>query len=438
MRFRVLAGLLIVALASLTLSLIRGQDRPAPLPTIISGLPRPSEAPAIGEKAAPAAPPEHPAPPPAKRASPIRDLSRLTPLQQQLLLGGQSGADWLYRMHAVKGRFVPGYLPALKREMEGDHFLRQAGAACALARAARFTGEERYAARATQAVLALLDDTTLDPKDPQARYTSMPPIAVDRLASAALLVRAVSELPAAQKDLHDRAEQLCNYIRKQARPSGALGPPELMDEEESQSYPGLALHALLLHHKHRPAGWKLDLARKALPWYRTWWKAHKSMACIPSLTAACAEAFLATRDKAFAEFAFEMSDWLCSLQYTQIEPAHLLWYGGFRTAHEGRAMETAPTVQGAPFAAALVEACRVAREVGDVPCFVRFSEAAERCLQFLSTMQYTEANTQHFQLWYRRFLLGGFHASHQDGNLRIDYTQHAVVALFGYLEHVPR
>jgi vacuolar-type H+-ATPase subunit E/Vma4 len=57
-----------------------------------------------------------------------------------------------------------------------------------------------------------------------------------------------------------------------------------------------------------------------------------------------------------------------------------------------------------------------------------------RCLQFLVRLQYTDANTQHFEEWYRPRLIGGFHASTQDGNLRVDYTQHALSALATYLE----
>ena len=41
-------------------------------------------------------------------------------------------------------------------------------------------------------------------------------------------------------------------------------------------------------------------------------------------------------------------------------------------------------------------------------------------LQFVGRLQYTEGNTNHFAEWYRSRLVGGFHASQQDGNLRID------------------
>jgi hypothetical protein len=444
MRYRVLAILLLVATASLTLSLIRGQDGSPPPPAIITGGSPAKESLPIGKESArgsPALPTvENGAPttPPPPRPAP-RDLSRLTPLQQQMLLVSQRGADWLFRMNSDKGRFIPGYLPALKQEMEGDHYLRQAGAAAALARAARFIGEDGYRARATQAVLALLDDTVLDPTDSTARYTVMPPIAVDRIASAAALVMAICQLPSPQKDVADAVEQLCHYIHKQTRPSGVLAASDTAEkDEEGMLWSGQAAHALLLHHKQVPAGWKLDTARKALTAGRGWWKDHKSLAFASTYTPACAEAYLATKDRDFASFALEMSDWICDLQYTQIEPKRMLWYGGFMSHHAGRTVETPPTIDSAVCGEALVEASRIAREVGDVTHHQRYTEAAERCLQFLATLQYTEAGSQHFAKWYRPQLVGAFHASHQDGNLRIDYTQHAVSALLGYLEHVTR
>jgi hypothetical protein len=429
MRTRLLGLLALAAAAgSLTLSLIRGQqpsDPPAPA----------AKPPAAKE---PAAPEKSPAPDrEAPAAAVVRDPARLSPLQKQFLLSAQSGADWLYRMNGVKGRFLYGYLPALKAEMEGDHYLRQAGAAFALARAARFTGEERYAARATQAILALLDDTTTDPKDPSVRYTALPASAINRLGAAGLLVLAVNELPRPEADLLDRSEQLCNYIRRQARPDGSLDPGDAADADEAvNSYPGVALYALMRSQRHRPAPWKEPLVRKALAHYRAWWRGHKSLAFVPWQTAAYAEAFLQSRAREYADFVGEMNDWVCTLQYGQIDPRHMLWYGGFMGYADGRPVESPPTVGCAAYAEGLAEACRVARETGDVTRHHRYTEALEKCLQFLATLQYTEASTQHFADWYRERLVGAFHASHQDGNLRIDYTQHAVSALVQYLEHV--
>jgi hypothetical protein len=412
-------------------SLTQGQDGPPSDP------PRAKGRPAGPETLVPAS------------TSLARDPSKLTPLQQQLQHSARRGADWLYRMNGPDGRFVHGYLPALKTPMEGDHYLHQVGAAFALARAARFTGEERYAARATQAVLLLLGDTTVEGKDAQAvRFTRFSPAAINRLASAGLLVAAINELPAPEKDLLEQSEQLCNYIRRQQRADGSLhfteepsaGEKKAAEDSDGVSlHPGPALYGLMLSQRHRPAAWKTEAVRKALAYYRAWWKANKNPAFVPWQTAAYTEAFLQTKEAAFAEFVFEMNDWLCGLQYDRIDPRRPLWYGGFPEWADGRPAETAPGVASAACAEALAEACRAARQQQDGGVrFRRYGEALERCLQFVSTLQYTDANTQHFADWYRPALLGAFHASHQDGNLRIDYNQHAVCALVQYLTHVAR
>jgi hypothetical protein len=79
----------------------------------------------------------------------------------------------------------------------------------------------------------------------------------------------------------------------------------------------------------------------------------------------------------------------------------------------------------------------VTRQLGDLARHERYVPALERGLQYLATLQYTDSDTQHFAEWYRsERLVGGFHASHTDGNLRLDYNQHAISALVQYLRYV--
>jgi hypothetical protein len=361
-----------------------------------------------------------------------------------MYLSAQRGADWLHRANRPDGRFVYGYLPALHKPLEGDHYLRQVGAAFALARASRYTGDERHAAVARQAVLTLLLDTVTDPQNPKVRHTTFPSPAVNRLAAAGLLVLAVNELPSPGEDLLEQSEQLCAFIGRQQQPDGSLTytdaptDPRASDEDPDgiNYYPGEALYGLMRSQAHRPAAWKTDLVRKALAYYRPWWREHKNMAFVPWHTAAYAEAYVLTREQPFADFVNEMSDWLCELQYTPLDPRHPLWAGGFMGWVDGKPAPVAPQVNSASYAEGLAEACRVARKTGDLARYQRYREALERSLQFLATLQYTEANTTHFADWYRPVLLGAFHASHQDSNLRIDYTQHAVCALVQYLTFV--
>jgi hypothetical protein len=363
-----------------------------------------------------------------------------------MYLSASRGGDWLARANRSDGRFAYGYLPALKANLEGDHYLRQVGAAVALAREACFTGNERHAAIARQAILTLLLDTSVE--DGPIRHTTLPSTVVNRLAAAGLLVLAINELPSPGEDLLQQSEQLCAFIRQQQRPDGSLSyievqstategsPPIGEDPDGINYYPGEALYGLMRSQQRRPAAWKTTLVRKAVAYYFPWWRSHKNMALVPWHTAAYAEAYLLTKDQAFADAVYALSDWICSLQYVSLDPRHPFWIGGFMGWVDGKPTPTVPQVSSASYAEGLAEACRVARETGDVTRYKRYRESLERALQFLTTLQYTNANTQHFADWYRPTLLGGFFASHQDGNLRIDYTQHAVCAMIQYLSYV--
>jgi hypothetical protein len=427
MRIRRFVGLLLILAGGMTFSLIRGQEGSSP---------KQQDAPR------PAAPPQPIAPTTALTKESARRFSKLDAFAKEMLVSCQRGGQWLWRSNDAKGRFLHGFAPALNSVVNGDNYLRQAGAAFALARAARVLGEERYAARATQAILTLLDDTV--PEDNETRHTLLPSTIVNRLGSAGLLVLAINELPSPQPDLLDKSEQMCNWIRRQARADGSLRCNDASDstaanEDDADAindYPGLALFAVLRSQKHRPAQWKTDMARKAIAYYRWWWKNHRSMAFVPWQTAACAEAFVQTKEPAFAEFVYEMNDWLCGLQYDQLDPRRPLWNGGFMKSADGRAIDAPPTIESAMYAESLAEARRAARAGSDATRYQHYTEVLHRSLQFLVRLQYTDANTQHFEEWYRPRLVGGFHASTQDGNLRVDYTQHALSALATYLEEL--
>jgi hypothetical protein len=428
-----------------TWSLTRGEG-PADVPAVP---PPPDPASATPPPAAPSSKSD-PAPlVPAKSDTPAP--SGDFPLRPQIENSMRSGAEWLFRMNTVKGRFYPGWLPSVGRIMESNDYLCQAGAALALARAARAVRDkdvaERYAGRATQAVLALLDDTdTSKDGNTVLRHLRLP-TSINRLAAAGLLVAAIHELPSPQKDLLDRSDELCAFLRKNQREDGSLSWTEgdekvAADAEGNNLYPGIALYGLMRSQAHRPASWKSEVGRKALAYYAPWWRTHRTMNFVPWQTAAYTEAFLLTKEKPFADFVFEMNDWLCDMRYEniqKIDPSHFEWLGGFMSWADGKVLATAPDISSALYVESVAEACRAAREATDLSRHKRYSGALESSLQYVMTLQYTEANTQHFSAGYRETrLLGGFHNSHQDGDLRTDATQHAVCAMIQYLACVAR
>ena len=58
-------------------------------------------------------------------------------------------------------------------------------------------------------------------------------------------------------------------------------------------------------------------------------------------------------------------------------------------------------------------------------------------LQFLTGLQYTDANTQHFAEWYGGWS-AAFYVSHRMATFRIEHTPSALMALSLYLEYVVR
>ncbi len=389
-------------------------------------------------------PPSNPGPLASGRPPAKRDLAKFSLLDRQVYLAGQRGTEWLQRANRPDGRFVSGYLPDLRSPMEGDHYLQQVEGALALARAARYYQDAKAAALARQALLTLLLETMVDPKTPDVRHTTMPSTLINRLAAGGLLVAAIQELPEPGKDLIDQARQLNNYLFQRRRADGSLSflDPEVegkagIDPGGISHYTGPALYALVRGGQStgKPDLARLDVVRKAAGYYTRWWTEHKNLTMVPWHTAAYTEAYLATKEQPFADAVFAMNDWVCDLQYQQLDSRRPLWRGGFKNWRDGREVAEAPEAGSAALAESLVQAGRLARHLGDVRRWRRYQEAVEACFQFLTTLQYTDANTQHFASWYRPALVGAFHASHQDGNLRLDYTSHAVSALVLYLEN---
>jgi hypothetical protein len=330
--------------------------------------------------------------------------------------------------------------PSLGVPLPEDNLRHQAAAALALARSAQFFQEEKSEVVARQALLSLLLETGKDPnsKNPAIRYpfgTGSTP-----LAAAGLLVLAISELPKPGADLLQQSEELCQFIRSQQQQDGSFGPPPTQSEKMitvDEAASGLALYALARSFKQRPEPWKLDTLRKAQAYYQKLWSAKKNTDLVPWHSAAFAEAYFLTKEQAFAATANEINDWICTLQYNEIQPQRLLWNGGFKKWDQGAVRTDPPEVHGATYMEGLAQACRLAKEGGDVPRFQKYRTVLEQCGRFLLTLQYTESNAQQFEANYRqKYLLGGFHPTQQNGLLRLDYTQEAVCGLVKYLADV--
>ena len=355
------------------------------------------------------------------------------------------GSNWMTRMNQPQGRFQFGYRPALRQPLEGDHDLKQAKAALAMAQSARFTGNERQAAVASQAILALLAVTRIDPMEPNCRRPIVSSQTCNRTGFAALLALAIYELPGADDKLVAEAERLCEFLHKQLRTDGSVhyidSPNDssvAIDPAGVNEYPGAALHALAVSHRVKPATWKNAAVVKGLEHYAAWFKAHPHPLLAASLTPAFAELASQERQRpesiAAAAAVLEMNDWLAGLQYASGDARHPLWAGGFKSVAVARLVESEPGCETGAYLQSLVCAYTVAAVQQDAARTARYKQSLSDAVQFLCGLQYTEINTRHFENTFRAgTLIGGFFFTPTDGNLRIDSTAVAITGLIRFL-----
>ncbi|HEX3151366.1 MAG TPA: hypothetical protein VHR66_25025 [Gemmataceae bacterium] len=433
-------ALAVIATGVLTPSGSRGQAPGAPPkelpPEVIP--PTPVGTPAKGVVPAAVVVPKNRKPAPFDRFAKYDELPEQT---RELVLATQRGIEWLSRdrvIHRPDGRFVPGIDPALGRFTDDDSFIRQAQGALALSRAARLTGEEKTAVRAAQTILSLLAEA---PKDPEHAGTRKPMPAganCNRLGAAAFLALAIFELPDVAPDMLLCGEELCQFIRTCLQADGSVQTVPVGDAADptaEAAFSGPTLAALAWSHRLAPATWKVEAGTRGVAYYRKQFRATPNPNIIPWMTAAAAEIHLQTKDAAAADFVFEMADWLRKLQFDGMDRQRATWRGGFATVVDGKVVQTPPTIATASYALAFAEACRMIRQMDrpDAGRYDQYRGTLARALQFVVTLQYAEENTQHFVADFRPALVGAFHPSATDGNLRTDHTATAVAALSQFL-----
>jgi hypothetical protein len=383
--------------------------------------------------------------PPAAADGPLlsqfEPLAAFPPQTQTAVRGVLLGANWMTRMNQAQGRFLFEYNPALRQPLMGDHDLKQARAALAMAQAARFSGDEKQAVIASQAILTLLAATRMDPADPNCRVPVHSSLSCNRVAFAAVVALAIYELPGADAKLVAEAERLCEFLRRQCRPDGSVhytdGPtddPAQIDPAGVNEYPGTALHAIMVGNRLKPTAWKTEAVQKGAAFYRARFKANPHPLLAATLTPACTELYLQTKMTDAADAVFELNDWLCGLQIPGNDPRVPQWAGGFRSVVNGQQVDVPPGPETGLYVQSLACAYQLNRHVPDLAREAKYKAAVADAAQFLCGLQYLEANTRHFENSFRaNMLIGGFHLSPTDGNLRIDATAEAITGLLRFL-----
>jgi hypothetical protein len=345
------------------------------------------------------------------------------------------------RMNQSHGRFIYGFNPSLRQPLLNENDLYQARAALAMAQLAKFTGDEKQAAIAAQSILVLLAATKSDPANPNCRMPIQSSQVFNRVGFAANLAMAIYSLPGADVKLLTQAEQLCEFLHKQCRADGSVhytdglaDNPVQADAAGENEYPGLALQAIMMGNRIYPAEWKIDTAKKGMAYYRAALRSNQNPLLAATMTPSCAELYFQLNLPDAAATVFELNDLICNLQIAGNDPKVPQWAGGIRSMSNGQKTDLSSGPETGFYLQSLTMGRQIARLTPDLDRNTRYKAASQNVVQYLTELQYAEANTRHFENAFRaNMLMGAFHLAPMDGNIRIDATATAITGLLRYL-----
>ncbi len=238
------------------------------------------------------------------------------------------------------------------------------------------------------------------------------------LASNAFLILSLLRTP----DYAQQQELLDQYAQGILSLQSANGSFQTFFTSEEMSgenyYPGEAMLSLMNLYINTSNDEYLDAVQHGFSYYRDYWRDNKSTAFVPWHSQTYALLFDVTQDVEVAEFIFEMNDWL--IDSYQIQTSDFKdELGGFPRYF--------PTFTTSVFLEGISDAYAVALAINDSIHIEKYGEAIRNGTRFILQTQWTYGNS--FYVENTSKTIGGFKTSLTDNSIRIDNTQHAVMAL---------
>ncbi|UCG32181.1 MAG: hypothetical protein JSU68_11000 [Phycisphaerales bacterium] len=334
----------------------------------------------------------------------------------------QRVGDYLLDRQQVEGLFSYEYLIGPELFSDDNNWVRQAGATYGLAQYAAYTdfGDVKEAClRATAAwvrsitpLAGIVGAGFIDTDDGE-----------NKLGTTALVLLALNTGSSPDRYNAER-DLLTNAILTIQQDDGRFltnFPPA--DHTGTQYYyPGEAL--LALAHEYRLTRDQRIAAafHKAHGYYRAFFQQDRNAAFVPWQVQAHALMHTLTGQAEYADFAFEMSDWLAR---KQIRYEHTIWpdlVGGFATKGPGFA-----TISTASYLEGFASALDLARRVGDAERAQHYEQVVRAAARFV--MQLIVKPEEAFFHQRPDQTLWGVRTFLTDTRLRIDHVQHALVSL---------
>jgi hypothetical protein len=198
--------------------------------------------------------------------------------------------------------------------------------------------------------------------------------------------------------------------------------PPAVKLNEQDYFPGEALLALALEYQRAPKAELLEAFDKAIVFYRDYFRDRRSPAFVPWQVQAFASMARQTKRADFAEFAFELSDWLGKYQLSKDNCAWPELYGAIDVEQRGNA-----GISTASYLEALAEALLLARHLNDEKRISRYESLVRNASRFVVQLQVRTEEA--YSARSPKDMVGGVRAAPAVNRLRIDYSAQALRSL---------
>ncbi len=209
-------------------------------------------------------------------------------------------------------------------------------------------------------------------------------------------------------------------------------------------YPGQALLSLVKFYKIKPQREYLEALEKAYNYYYNYWKNNKNFDFPPWQISAYSEMYRITKEKKYADFVFEMADWMIkSGQQHNEYSIYKDYVGGFGSP---------PSIKTACLLMGLIDAYDIACILNDKYRMNIYKKCIKMGMHFILNLQYKPEDLYYINIkntkrskniwdypWrstpYSR-TKGGFRFSLYSNMLRIDSTYYALFTLTKALQYI--
>ena len=325
--------------------------------------------------------------------------------------------EWYMTNQLEDGRYMYTYFPNKNEEPDDDWALRNLNGIFVLAEIAQDRNDPEMIKSVRKAIETFR--SSLVEKDGIKYVDWKKHRPVSSIAGTAFLLGAMAELydPSYDKDMRMMADAVISLQEENGKLRTDFYRP--LRDIDQMYYPGESLLALMRYYKLKKYKPALDTVEKAFPFYRDFWgkKENQDGPFVPWQVRAYHEAWEVTKKKEYADFVFDLTDWMTK-RYKPLgrEVGH-----GRAGAFDTQFASTAVYSEG------MSQAYALALELKDEKRIESYGRVLKGNLGYLLGLQFKKEDVY----WIKRpeKAIGATGMRPDWNELRLDATYHAISAI---------